>query len=100
MSIAGICYAVARAPKVIPPSAVASVLLRIPLMKQVCQYNVYMMHTIHKTTYSMRACMPCAPAFSSLKQHSKHAYVIYVRSREPVELLHELVPFNLINAMY
>jgi hypothetical protein len=41
MSIAGICYAVARAPKVIPPSAVASVLLRIPLMKQVCQYNVY-----------------------------------------------------------
>jgi hypothetical protein len=40
MSIAGICYAVARAPKVIPPSAVASVLLRIPLMKQVCTCNM------------------------------------------------------------
>eukprot|EP00611_Tribonema_gayanum_P025207 TRINITY_DN5693_c0_g1_i1.p1 TRINITY_DN5693_c0_g1~~TRINITY_DN5693_c0_g1_i1.p1 ORF type:complete len:341 (-),score=104.51 TRINITY_DN5693_c0_g1_i1:335-1357(-) len=35
MSVAGICYAINRAPGEIPPTAVASVLLRIPLMKQV-----------------------------------------------------------------
>mmetsp|Transcript_12418 Transcript_12418/g.18637 ORF Transcript_12418/g.18637 Transcript_12418/m.18637 type:complete len:325 (-) Transcript_12418:17-991(-) len=35
LSVAGICYGISKAPKSIPPTAVASILLRIPIMKHV-----------------------------------------------------------------
>jgi hypothetical protein len=64
MSIAGICYAVARAPKVIPPSAVASVLLRIPLMKQV----IYMYHILYYIRVSAVFALVCY-----IREHFRHS---------------------------